>query len=207
MLLSTCVNIVNFWFSLNASLKWVWPLLSSVNEVNGTFCRFWRRGGEESERRRWLLSAEMWFPLPLTPASCLCYFCRNLHLFPPLSQSVSRCPLMFLSVPPLSFHSSYVFSFVCFCLSCCLLHGEVRLVVDCCFITHWSHISAANDRIWTESCVWTAVYLGLTETSLIAKQKRTLLHTVLMHTEHCLACFFAHTESLLLVTVSSNQQN
>lgn len=61
-------------------------------------------GGDKDTRRtthwrRWLLSAELWFPLSLTPTSCLFYFCLNLHMFP-LSQRLSPLFLMFSSLAP-----------------------------------------------------------------------------------------------------------
>lgn len=99
--------------------------------------------GEESERWRWILSEEMWFPLTLTPTSCLCYFCHNLYIFPPLPQSTSI--FLFLVVFSCVFHS-LLFPLIISCLSFCLLpfsssshylsvfSFRVRLVGHCLFI-------------------------------------------------------------------------
>lgn len=77
---------------------------------------------------RWLPSAEMWFPLPLTPASCLCYFWCNLYVF----------SLLF-NHPALSL--SPVLSFLSFCPS---------LFINLCSSSH--NVSAVTDWIWTQSC-------------------------------------------------------
>lgn len=105
--------------------------------MNGKCCRFGRRqrgGGGQSERRRWLLSAEMWFPLPLTPTSCLCYFCHNLYIFPPQSSSLF---LFFLLVYFLL--SAFVLFFLPLSpfVSCVVKSGFRFIIHDISAITDW----------------------------------------------------------------------
>lgn len=112
------------------------------------FCKTQRDKDEEEEgvkRLRWLLSAEMWFPLPLTPTSCLCYFCHNLcSISLPLTSSLS----LFLS--HVSSSPSLLFSFIscCFLLSASVLflpptfsfcQGKFRVEVYCLIIYSSSH--------------------------------------------------------------------
>lgn len=97
-----------------------------------------------------LLSAEMWFPLPLTPTSCLCYFCRNLYIFPHLS----RAPFLFLFLVVFScLFQSLLILFICllFCLPllfCFFLLVKSGLRLNVCSYVH--HHTAITDWISTK---------------------------------------------------------
>lgn len=100
----------------------------------------------EMRRREWEtkgLTKCMWFPLPLTPTSCLCYFCCNVSIFPHLSQS----PSLFLFLILFScFFQSLLILFICPLSSLLsasvilyLFPGEVKVEVECSFIMLSTH--------------------------------------------------------------------